>query len=316
MVMAVLADQSTSMSKKMADPTTTTSQDQQSKRAAAARPAGTTSAGLAGSRNNLQGPGGGPAGSSAAQPVRLRSPRRTTQTSASNAPNSTSGNSKQAVTSTSSQNQPMQQTTHLPQDERRKKVIENLTTKGLLKPIAVEVERGLCDKAVFTEKNKPVVPSAPNSSKMLTKQEYSEYQIEYRRLVQFFRSNKTLVEKTNQSCFNKTTNKINVQSCYNLCFLSQAELESEEMTAKRTNLEEKVLQEAMAIDPRDDPRWTKVAKNSYYHCPKCNNSEEILMLATVGTHRKEDQSDEPVITLRCLKCDHLWKETDGETFAG
>ena len=88
---------------------------------------------------------------------------------------------------------------------------------------------------------------------------------------------------------------------------------------KRLKREETVMKEVMAIDPKDDPRWTRAAKGSY-KCEKCGNEggEElpILFLATVGTHRKEDQSDEPVLTMRCTNCDHLWKETDGETFAG
>ncbi|CAD7922656.1 unnamed protein product [Amoebophrya sp. A25] len=233
-------------------------------------------------------------------------------------------------------------------DQRRLTTIKNLAGKGIASHAALWLERGICEKscrAKLPSANKTEVPTEPTlfvNNRQLSSDEYKEYTVEYRRVTQFLRSNPSLLARIAKEAaatakpLSSSGQAPSIQAApgqappsnplmsmprtdvelfaFQIPFRSNAELESKKMTERRVQLEEQAMHEAMAVDPKDDPRWSLV-RGGQFKCEKCG-SEEVLMLATVSTNRKEDQSDEPVLTLRCSGCGFLWKETDGETFAG
>jgi len=87
------------------------------------------------------------------------------------------------------------------------------------------------------------------------------------------------------------------------------ELATLAMKEERKKFEEEGMQEAMAVDRSEWALWTPT---TIYTCPSCRNENNKFM-ATLGTNKKEDQSEEPVITVRCGECDYYW-QAEGENF--
>lgn len=67
----------------------------------------------------------------------------------------------------------------------------------------------------------------------------------------------------------------------------------------------------MAEDRGDYNLWTVTTD---YLCPNCADpSQNCKYIQTIGTNKKEDQSEEPVITVRCDACEFIW-QAEGENF--
>jgi hypothetical protein len=79
--------------------------------------------------------------------------------------------------------------------------------------------------------------------------------------------------------------------------MTNAELESSEMSEIKKRWMTEGMDEAMALDRGDHALWTVT---DTYTCPNCGHNE-CKYMQTIGTNKKEDQSDEPVITVSYQK---------------
>jgi len=179
-----------------------------------------------------------------------------------------------------------------PTDPRRTAAIENLQKKGVNEIVAKSIEQGL-----YT--------AAHSSGKTMNEKEYKEYQYNYKRLCQHFRRNPELLKKLG------TASEKVLQFAEALGSLSDDELMSEEQRMIQEQYKKENFQESLGMDVKDDGMWTPT---DIYICQKCN-SENCRYLNTIPSSRKDDQSDDPVVTVRCGDCSFLWK-AEGDTFSG
>jgi len=177
-------------------------------------------------------------------------------------------------------------------DPKRIAAIGNLQKKGIVDTVAKAIERGLYCAATTGEKS-------------MNDKEYKEYQYNYKRICQHFRRNPELLKKLS------TATREVLLFAESLGSLSDDKLMSEEQRVLQEQYKQEGLLEALGVDVKDDGMWTPT---DVYNCQKCN-SENCRYLNTILSSRKEDQSDDPVVTVRCADCSYLWK-AEGDTFSG
>lgn len=161
----------------------------------------------------------------------------------------------------------------------------------------------------------------------MEKDEANEYSFHFRRLLQLLKSNPDLKIRLGAQASGTTKGGAAASSsaapppaapkslekfAFSLAFLSDEQLSSASMRQRQKALEEEGLRNAMARNPHDDPLLSKLIDE--YSCPECNHNE-VFVTRTINTSKKEDQSDDPVMTLSCCRCDFLWKDTNGESSA-
>eukprot|EP00397_Hematodinium_sp_SG-2012_P048012 GEMP01054831.1.p1 GENE.GEMP01054831.1~~GEMP01054831.1.p1 ORF type:complete len:199 (+),score=23.68 GEMP01054831.1:47-643(+) len=179
-----------------------------------------------------------------------------------------------------------------PTDSRRVTAISNLQKRGISEQVARAMERGLYE-------------AAAGKSEMEI-EEYKEYQYNYKRLMQHYRRNAVLRERLNSRAAPDV-----VRFAQSLASLDDEHLMSDQQRTIREQHKIESFQDALGIDVKDDALWTPT---DVYTCRTCE-SEDCKYMNTISSSRKEDQSDDPIVTVRCQSCSFLWK-AEGDTFSG
>jgi len=179
-----------------------------------------------------------------------------------------------------------------PADGRRGTAIQMLMKRGLIEPIARCIEYGL------------YLHATPQEGTMNDKQ-YKEYQYNFRRILQHYRRNNVLQTMLNEGTPQK------LQFAHSMAGMDDSKLMSEKQRDLQVQYKAEAFKDALGVDVKDDAMWTAT---DTYACPKCG-SEDCRYLNTISSSRKEDQSEDPTVTVRCMTCFHLWK-AQGDGFSG
>ena len=91
-----------------------------------------------------------------------------------------------------------------------------------------------------------------------------------------------------------------------IAFMSDSELGSVEMRAETHALKRQAISDCLGQLQEDADLWVPQPRGEYL-CEDCGVETECKIKVTQTTHRKEDQSEEPKITVLCVACKKVWK---------
>eukprot|EP00929_Paragymnodinium_shiwhaense_P007250 TRINITY_DN111186_c0_g1_i1.p1 TRINITY_DN111186_c0_g1~~TRINITY_DN111186_c0_g1_i1.p1 ORF type:complete len:317 (-),score=70.65 TRINITY_DN111186_c0_g1_i1:44-994(-) len=172
--------------------------------------------------------------------------------------------------------------------KRRELVIQGFERKsGLGKRTAEALERGVFKVA------------CPNGEALSNKDTFKEYSRQYKRLCTHLRQNATLGERLNAGDLSGEA----------VAAMEDEALLSEALRSERDQFRQEGLQEAMGLAAEQFGQWTP---SDDWECPVCHNTKCVYLQIVRGFHSYDDNNQEPVITIRCTECKHLWKEDEVE----
>lgn len=173
--------------------------------------------------------------------------------------------------------------------EKRQVVIQGFDKKsGLGKRLATEIERGMLKVAC------PKGESLAEGS-----EHYKAYKFQYKRLCTHLRRNNVLSEKLK-------TGELQAEQ---LASMADETLMAESQKEELQQFRQENLQEALGITAEDFAHWTP---SDNFACPRCECDKCVYIQSFKGFHSHDDNNQEPVITIRCTACKHLWKEDEVE----
>ncbi|CAE7226874.1 TFIIS [Symbiodinium natans] len=174
-------------------------------------------------------------------------------------------------------------------DSKRQVVIQGFDKKvGLGKRIAEELELGMLQ--VACPAGEPLAEGSEN---------YKAYKFQYKRLCTHLRRNAALPERLR-------TGALPPQA---MAAMADEALMAEDQKSEMQQFRQESLQEALGITAEDSAHWTP---SDQFTCPRCEESKCVYIQSFKGYHSHDDNNQEPVITIRCTSCKHLWKEDEVE----
>ncbi|CAK9008874.1 unnamed protein product [Durusdinium trenchii] len=174
-------------------------------------------------------------------------------------------------------------------DQRRQAVVQGFDKKsGLGKRLAEGLERGMLKVAC------PRGEALTEGS-----EQYKAYKFQYKRLCTHLRRNNILSEKL----------KSGELDAEELASMGDEALMAESQRNELQQFRQESLQEALGITAEDSAHWTP---SDNFACPRCDCDKCVYIQSFKGFHSHDDNNQEPVITIRCTSCKHLWKEDEVE----
>ncbi|CAJ1349547.1 unnamed protein product [Effrenium voratum] len=172
-------------------------------------------------------------------------------------------------------------------DDKRKVVIQGFDKKsGLGQSLAEALERGML---------KVACPKGES----LNGEQYKAYKYQYKRLCTHLRRNGSLAEKLRSGELDPEQ----------VASLQDEALMAESQKSELQQFRQESLQEALGITAEDSAHWTP---SDQFACPRCECNKCVYIQSFKGFHSHDDNNQEPVITIRCTSCKHLWKEDEVE----
>eukprot|EP00434_Breviolum_minutum_P004123 symbB.v1.2.003633.t2/scaffold203.1/size271217/25 len=166
--------------------------------------------------------------------------------------------------------------------EKRQVVIQGFDKKsGLGKRLAEEIERGMLKGS----------------------EQYKVYKFQYKRLCTHLRRNSVLAEKLRSG-------ELQAEQLASMGDEAlMAEAQKNELQQFRQEITHESLQEALGITAEESAHWTP---SDNFACPRCDCDKCVYIQSFKGFHSHDDNNQEPVITIRCTACGHLWREDEVE----
>jgi len=159
---------------------------------------------------------------------------------------------------------------------------------GVKRPIAEALERGLHGVACPGGE-----PLSDGSSA------FKAYKTQYKRLCTHLRQNASLAKRLASGEL----------AGERLAAMGDEDLMATEWRSELMQFRQESLQEALGVAAEDSGHWTP---SENYACPRCEGEKCIYLQSFKGSHQYDDNNQEPVITIRCTGCMHVWKEDDQE----
>jgi len=173
--------------------------------------------------------------------------------------------------------------------EKRAVVVQGFEKKsGLGKRVAEELERGVLRVA------------CPNGEQLTEGGEnYKVYKNQYKRICTHLRRNGSLAQRLSSGEL----------AAEDVATMDDDALMAESQRSERELFKKEGLHEALGITAEDSAHWTP---SDSFTCPACESIQCMYIQWFKGFHGYDDNNQEPVITIRCTVCKHLWKEDEVE----
>merc|ERR1719291_1142044 len=172
---------------------------------------------------------------------------------------------------------------------KRRVVVDGFEKKaGVKRKVAEDLERGL--HGVACPGGEPLADGSAA---------FKDYKTQYKRLCTHIRQNGSLATRLSSGEL----------AGERLAAMSDEDLMAKEQRSELMQFRQEALQEALGIAAEDSGHWTP---SDNYACPRCESEKCIYLQSFKGSHQYDDNNIEPVITIRCTACMHLWKEDDQE----
>ncbi|CAE8637183.1 unnamed protein product [Polarella glacialis] len=172
---------------------------------------------------------------------------------------------------------------------KREVVVSGFQKKaGLGKRVAEELELGVFK--IACPAGEPLADKSDN---------YKTYKYQYKRICTHLGRNSSLVQRLVDGQL----------PAENLPAMDDEALMADVQKNELQQFRQEGLHEALGITAEDSAHWTP---SSNYTCPRCENTKCVYITVVKGFHSHDDNNQEPVITIRCTECKHLWKEDEVE----
>lgn len=171
-------------------------------------------------------------------------------------------------------------------EAKREVVVRSFQKAGLGKRIAEELEKGVLK--VACPRGEPLSEGSDS---------YKAYKNQFKRICTHLRQNDTLARRL-------ASGELPASG---IALMDDEALMAEKHRNELEQLRQDNLQEALGISADDTAHWTH---SDNYDCPRCESNRCVYIQSFKGFHSQDDNNQEPVITIRCTVCRHLWKEDE------
>mmetsp|Transcript_160912 Transcript_160912/g.283544 ORF Transcript_160912/g.283544 Transcript_160912/m.283544 type:complete len:270 (-) Transcript_160912:29-838(-) len=170
------------------------------------------------------------------------------------------------------------------EDSKRTVVVQGFEKKmGFKRKMAEELEQ-----SIF----KVACPQGES----LADSRFKEYKFQYKRICTLLRRNTSLAGQINAG-------RIQAKG---IAAMDDEALMADSQRTERKQFKEESLQEALGMQVEDSAHWIP---SSDWTCPRCESTQCVYIQTFKGYNLYED-NQEPVVTVRCTACKHLWSEEE------